>query len=201
MISKLSPFSSISNLAWIKSPSISVQGSPICSCRDLPSFCQVEFKHDGAARRAVFWPEPACRAVAAGRARRDLRGWYRRRRPRPPTSQYRLHHNRKDKRIHSTMSDLLGYLLVASDPLLSSLGLQLRRRLYWSRYGQLQPQTLGLRVLAEPRPHAAVVAEDADDGADSSDSSDDDNDDFSGSEWSQSWYNSWLGEYGNRTLR
>ena len=72
------------------------------------------------------------------------------------------------------MSDLLGYLLVASDPLLSSLGLQRRRSLYWSLYGQLQPQILGL--LAEPRPCAAVVAEDADDGADSSDSSDDDND-------------------------
>ena len=77
------------------------------------------------------------------------------------------------------MSDHLGYLLVASDPLLSSLGLQRRRRLYWSRHGQLQPQILAL--LAEPRPHAAVVAEDADDGADSSDSSDDNNDD-SGSE-------------------
>ncbi|KAF0314431.1 hypothetical protein FJT64_015105 [Amphibalanus amphitrite] len=35
--------------------------------------------------------------------------------------QYRLRHTRKDSRIH-TMSDLLGYLLVASDPLLSSLG-------------------------------------------------------------------------------
>ena len=34
---------------------------------------------------------------------------------------------RKDSRVH--MSDLLGYLLVASDPLLSSLGLQRRRRL------------------------------------------------------------------------
>ncbi|KAF0309112.1 hypothetical protein FJT64_019713 [Amphibalanus amphitrite] len=36
--------------------------------------------------------------------------------------QYRLRHTRKDSRIH-TMSDLLGYLLVASDPLLSSLAL------------------------------------------------------------------------------
>ena len=94
--------------------------------------------------------------------------------------QYRLHHNRKDSRIHSTMSDLLGYLLVVSDPLLSSQGLQRRRRLYWSQHGQLQPQVLAL--LAKPRSHAAVVAEDADDGADSSDSSDDDNDDGSGSE-------------------
>ena len=119
-LSKRSPFSSISNLAWIQSPSISVQGPPICSCRGLLYFCQAEFKHDGAARRAVFWPEPACRAAAAGRARRDLRGWYRRRRPRQPTSgsasTYRLRHNRKDSRIH-TMSDLLGFLLVASDPL------------------------------------------------------------------------------------
>ena len=43
--------------------------------------------------------------------------------------QYRLRHTRKDSRIH-TMADLLGYLLVASDPLLSSLGLERRRRLY-----------------------------------------------------------------------
>ena len=63
-LSKRSPFSSISNLAWIQSPSISVQGPPICSCRGLPYVCQAEFKHDGAARRAVFWPEPACRAAA-----------------------------------------------------------------------------------------------------------------------------------------
>ena len=92
--------------------------------------------------------------------------------------QYRLRHTRKDSRIH-TMADLLGYLLVASDPLLSSLGLERRRRLYWSRHGQLQPQILAL--LAEPSPLAAV-AEDADDGADSSGSSDDDSDDGSGSE-------------------
>ena len=43
-------------------------------------------------------------------------------------------------------------------------------------------QSYILALLAEPRPCAAVVAEDADDGADSSDSSDDDNDDCSGSE-------------------
>ncbi|KAF0308880.1 N-acetylmuramoyl-L-alanine amidase [Amphibalanus amphitrite] len=73
--------------------------------------------------------------------------------------QYRLRHTRKDSRIH-TMSDLLGYLLVASDPLLSSLGLQRRRRLYANRHGQLQPQTLAL--LAEPRLHAPTAA--ADDG-------------------------------------
>ena len=139
-LSKRSPFFSISNLAWIQSPDISVQGPPICSCRGLHYFCQAEFKHDGAARHAVFWPEPACRAAAAGRARRDLRGWYRRRRPRQPTSgsasTYRLRHNRKDSRIH-TMSDLLGYLLVASDPLPSSLGLYRRRSCYWNRHGQL----------------------------------------------------------------
>ena len=83
--------------------------------------------------------------------------------------QYRLRHTRKDSRIHK-MSDLLCYLLVASDPLLSSLGLQRRRHLYVSRYGQLQPQILAL--LSEP---GLPVA--ADDDADSSDSSDAGNDD------------------------
>ena len=53
-----------------------------------------------------------------------------------PASTYRLRHNRKDSRIH-TMSDLLGYLLVASDPLLSSLGLRRRRSLYRNRHGRL----------------------------------------------------------------
>lgn len=85
--------------------------------------------------------------------------------------QYRLRHTRKDSRIH-TMSDLLGYLLVASDPLLSSLGLQRRRRLYANRHGQLQPQTLAL--LAEPRLHAPTAA---DDGNGSSDNSDVESDD------------------------
>ena len=70
--------------------------------------------------------------------------------------QYRLRHTRKDSRVH-TMSDLLGYLMVASDPMISSLGLQRRRRLYSSRHGRLQPETLAL--LAEPQsaaPEAAV---------------------------------------------
>ena len=39
---------------------------------------------------------------------------------------YRLQHKHKDASDH-TMSDLFGYLLVASDPYISSLGLKDRR--------------------------------------------------------------------------
>ena len=53
---------------------------------------------------------------------------------------YRLRHTRKDKRVH-TMSDLVGYLLVASDPLLSSHGLRRRRSLHTNRH-DLLPETL-----------------------------------------------------------
>ena len=70
-----------------------------------------------------------------------------------------------------------GYLLVASDPVLSSLGLQERRRMYARRQGKLLPQTLAL--LAEPQLPTADLAEDdsctemdADEGNDSGNSSD-----------------------------
>ncbi|KAF0295491.1 hypothetical protein FJT64_006415 [Amphibalanus amphitrite] len=79
--------------------------------------------------------------------------------------QYRLRHTRKDSRVH-TMSDLLGYMMVASDPLVSSLGLQRRRRLYSSRHGRLQPETLAL--LAEPQsaePEASAEVEESDHGS------------------------------------
>lgn len=59
--------------------------------------------------------------------------------------QYRLRHTRKDSRLH-TMSDLMGYLLVASDPLLSTHGLQRRRALIANRNGLL-PDTK--QLLAE----------------------------------------------------
>ena len=67
---------------------------------------------------------------------------------------YRIRHTRKDSRLH-TMSDLLGYMMVASDPLVSSLGLQRRRRLYSARHGRLQPEALAL--LAEPESREAAA--------------------------------------------
>ena len=79
--------------------------------------------------------------------------------------QYRLHHTRKDSRLH-TMSDLMGYLLVASDPLLSSIGLQRRRDMYGRQQGKLLPETLTL--LAEPRlPSANVDTSSSSDDSDS----------------------------------
>ena len=60
--------------------------------------------------------------------------------------QFRLRHTRKDTRLH-TMSDLFGYLLVASDPQLSSYGLLRRRGLRRTGHGLL-PETQ--RLLAEP---------------------------------------------------
>ena len=82
--------------------------------------------------------------------------------------QYRLRHTRKDTRLH-TMSDLVGYLLVASDPLLSSIGLQRRRDLYTRRQGTLLPGTLAM--LAEPQ-LSANGNETGDRGGGSSSSSD-----------------------------
>lgn len=61
--------------------------------------------------------------------------------------QSRLRHTRKTSR-RDTMHDMFSYLMVASDPVLSSMGLQRRRRLYAKRQGRLQPETLAL--LAEP---------------------------------------------------
>lgn len=81
--------------------------------------------------------------------------------------QYRLDHTRKDSRLH-TMSDLVGYLLVASDPLLSSSGLQRRREAAARRKGKLLPETLAL--LAEPH----LTSANADTSSDSSNSSDSD---------------------------
>ena len=88
--------------------------------------------------------------------------------------EYRLRHTRKDTRLH-TISDLLGYLLVASDPLLSSHGLRRRRGV--RRIGHLLPETRGL--LAEPELPEEVVQE-----ADSATVTvtDDDSDDTSASE-------------------
>ena len=56
--------------------------------------------------------------------------------------EYRLQHTRKDTRDH-TMSDLFGYLLVASDPSIRSLGLKDRRDKTWHR-GTLLASTLAL---------------------------------------------------------
>lgn len=92
--------------------------------------------------------------------------------------QYRLRHTRKDSRLH-TMSDLFGYLLVASDPLVSSLGLQRRRRLYASRHGKLQPETMALLADAEPEPRVAAAGEES--GADSGTGSDGDTESDNGS--------------------
>ena len=61
---------------------------------------------------------------------------------------YRLRHARKDSRLH-TMADLFGYMLTASDPLLSTHGLQRRRKMYARRQGGLLPETLAL--LADPQ--------------------------------------------------
>lgn len=58
---------------------------------------------------------------------------------------FRLKHTRKDCRLHS-MSDLFGFLLVSSDPLLSSLGLHSRR--HTLQRGRLLPETRAL--LSEP---------------------------------------------------
>ena len=84
--------------------------------------------------------------------------------------QYRLRNIRKDTRLH-TLSDLLGYLLVASDPLRSSRGLQRRRGLHTSRYGLL-PESR--RLLAEPelpKEEAAAVGEGSEDDSGSDDDS------------------------------
>ena len=56
--------------------------------------------------------------------------------------EYRMQHTRKDARDH-TMSDLFGYLLVASDPYISSLGLNERRDNTWHR-GTLLASTIAL---------------------------------------------------------
>ena len=61
---------------------------------------------------------------------------------------FRLRHTRKDTRLHN-MSDLYGYMLVNSDPLLSSKGARCRRRKLGTKGGQLLPATLAL--LAEPQ--------------------------------------------------
>ena len=66
-----SPSSSVSNLAWLKSPIISRYGPLVFSCSFLLLFCQLEFKHDRAARRAV--PSPA--AGAAWPDKIPHRGW------------------------------------------------------------------------------------------------------------------------------
>ena len=52
------------------------------------------------------------------------------------------------------------YLLVVSDPLLSSLDLQICYHLYASRHGKLQPNTLAL--LAEPRLSVAEIGKKGD---------------------------------------
>ena len=71
--------------------------------------------------------------------------------------------------VHTT-SDVFEYLLVASDPVLSSLGLQERRHMYARRQGKLLPQTLAL--LAEPQlPAADEDSDNSNDGSDSGGSS------------------------------
>ena len=87
--------------------------------------------------------------------------------------QYRLRHTRKDTRLH-TISDLLGYLLVASDPILSSYSLQRRRGLYTSQHGLL-PETR--RLLAAPELPGEDITAVGGGGTSASDNdSDDDND-------------------------
>ena len=60
---------------------------------------------------------------------------------------FRLQHTRKDSRLHA-ISDLYGYLLVSSDPLISSIGAIRRRQQYRAKVGQVLPETVAL--LAEP---------------------------------------------------
>ena len=65
-----------------------------------------------------------------------------------------------DSRLY-TIFNLFGvYLLVVSDPLLSSLDLQICYHLYVSRHGKLQPNTLAL--LAEPRLSVAEIGKKGD---------------------------------------
>ena len=64
--------------------------------------------------------------------------------------QYRLRHTRKDSREH-TMEDLFVYLLVSSDPVISSLKLSKRRTLYRSGRKPLLPEVPAL-IEAETPP-------------------------------------------------
>ena len=82
--------------------------------------------------------------------------------------EFRLKHTRKDSRLH-TMSDMFGYLLVASDPVLSSVGQQERRRKYARRQGTLLPETL--RLLADPALPAVGMVEGCDCPVENGDSS------------------------------
>ncbi|KAF0293694.1 hypothetical protein FJT64_000820 [Amphibalanus amphitrite] len=83
----------------------------------------------------------------------------------------RLKHTRKDTqcpRLH-TMSDMFGYLLVASDPVLSSVGQQERRRKHARRQGTLLSETL--RLLADPALPAAGMVKGCDCPVEDGDSS------------------------------
>ena len=61
---------------------------------------------------------------------------------------FRLRHTRKDSRLH-TMSDLLGRLLVTSDPLISSLRQEERRAKQTRRHGPLPPEVYALLAAPE----------------------------------------------------
>ena len=61
--------------------------------------------------------------------------------------EYHLQHMRKDAREH-VMSDLFGYMLVASDPLISSLELKTRRDNTWHR-GTLLASSIALLRASE----------------------------------------------------
>ena len=60
---------------------------------------------------------------------------------------FRLKHTRKDSRLHA-ISDLYSYLLVSTDPVISSRAASRRHRQYRTKTGQLLPETLAL--LEEP---------------------------------------------------
>ncbi|KAF0313705.1 hypothetical protein FJT64_015838 [Amphibalanus amphitrite] len=87
---------------------------------------------------------------------------------------FRLKHTRKDSRLHA-ISDLYGYLLVSSDPLVSSIGASRRRRRYRDKVSQLLPETVAL--LREPElPSSNDEVYGSDSGSDTSSCSDDDSD-------------------------
>ena len=79
---------------------------------------------------------------------------------------FRLRHTRKDTRLHG-MSDLYGYMLVNSDPLLSSKGARRRRRQFGPKVGQLLPATMAL-LADPPLPSATEPGNDSSSDDDSS---------------------------------
>lgn len=77
------------------------------------------------------------------------------------------------------MEDLLRYLLIASDPALSSYGLEKRRRQYARRQGGLLPETIAMLVSPEEPPE--TPREDPEQESDSEQNSDSSSDNSSDS--------------------